>query len=103
MLVSFRQTLFFLSLPQCCFPLLCLSVYLSFPSICLLCSVSFLKGCVIRQVLVGVCNLGQGGAPSVCGLIVGQHGASAVRADSNVKVFNNAEVLTGLFIRVKLK
>lgn len=39
----------------------------------------------------------------VCGLIVGQHGAGAARADSNVGVLNNAEVLTGLFIRVKLK
>ncbi len=39
----------------------------------------------------------------VWGLIVGQHAAGAACADSNVKVFNNAEVLTGLFIRVKLK
>ena len=39
----------------------------------------------------------------VRGLIVGQHGADGARADSNVEVFNNAAVLTGLFIRVKLK
>ena len=39
----------------------------------------------------------------VCGLTVGHHGAGAARADSNVEVFNNAGVLTGLFIRVKLK
>lgn len=39
----------------------------------------------------------------VGGLIVGQNRVGAVRADSNVEVFNNAKVLTGLFIRVKLK
>lgn len=39
----------------------------------------------------------------MCGLIVGQKGAGAARADSNVDVFNNAEVLSGLFIRVKLQ
>lgn len=39
----------------------------------------------------------------VCGLIVGQNGVGAARADSNVEVFNNAKVLAGLFIRVKLK
>lgn len=48
-------------------------------------------------------SFGQGGAVCVClcGLIVGQHWVA--RADRNVKVFNNADVLSGLFIRVKLK
>lgn len=39
----------------------------------------------------------------VCGLIAGQHSASTERADSSVEVLNNAEVVTGLFSRVKLK
>lgn len=38
-----------------------------------------------------------------CGLIVGQNQVGAARADAGVEAFNNAKVLVGLFIRVKLK
>lgn len=60
--------------------------------------------CIIASLIASfnpASGAGQGGA--VCGLIVGHHGAGAGQADSSVGSFNNAEVLTGLFIRVKLK